>query len=97
VLRGYRDAISLFSSAAVSSCTSIPVATEAIPARAAHGGIDWRHATPIFRIQFRAPVGGELNQIVPAPECGSVERCLPAVVGNIHRGAGMESDVEIYG
>jgi hypothetical protein len=43
------------------------VGTEAIPARAAHGGIDRRHARPIFRIQFRAPVSEELHQIVPAP------------------------------
>src|SRR5258708_40350432 len=55
------------------SRTATPLAT----ARSGRG-IQGRRAAGILRVEFCAMIGKELNDFVPAPACGAMERRLAA-------------------
>ena len=71
------------------------LAAAAVAACFAQCGIDGCHAAGVFRIQPGAMIDEETNHVVPAPECGAVQRSLaPLAFAQIDFTAGFQKEIE---
>ena len=60
------------------SSLSTALATTALAASCSRRGIQGCRASSIFGVQLGSVIGEELNDLVPSPACGAVERRLAA-------------------